>query len=48
MICFVSGVPARTPASKLQQAKLMPKLEVAGDVRILTLILTPAVRMTEM
>ena len=48
MIFFLSGVRARTPASKLQQAKSGEKLEAGVDVRTLTPSLTPAVRRTEM
>ena len=48
MIYFVSGAPARTPVSKLQQAKLVANLEVGADGMIPTPSPTPAVRMTEM
>ena len=48
MVSFVSGVPARTPVSRLQQAKLVENLEVGVDGRIPTPSLTQAVRMTEM
>ena len=48
MIFFLSGVLARTPASKLQQAKSEAKLEAEVDVRTLTPSLTPAARTTEM
>ena len=48
MIFFLSGVLARTPASKLQQAKSGAKLEAEVDVRTLTPSLTPVVRRTGM